>query len=95
VELVAQRVRDLVRDRQLTQGQFDALVSATFNTGRDDNGRLLEAANRGDDAGVFSQLRNLVHTHDHDAQGHTVGPARRDPGLVRRGEDEIRQYRGQ
>ncbi len=48
----AQRVREQVPNRRLTQNQFDALVSATYNTRREDNQRFLGSANQDDDAAV-------------------------------------------
>lgn len=89
----AQRVREQVQGRRLTQNEFDALVSATYNTRREDNQRFLRLANQGDDAAVARQLGDLTHTHDHDPQGNRVGPARPSRGLTRRRDDEIRQYR--
>jgi len=86
------RVRDQVRDRRLTQNQFDSLVSTAFNTRNRDNQALLNAANQGDDAAVQRQRESLVHTHDHNARGEPVGPARRDRGLVNRRRSEQEQY---
>lgn len=90
----ARRVREQVQDRSLTQNQFDALVSATFNTRRADNQTFLNAANQGDDDAVTNQLRNLVHIHNHDATGRPTGPAIRSRGLVNRRNKEIRQFQG-
>ncbi len=92
VDEAARRVRDQVQDRRLTQNQFDSLVSTIFNTRNRDNQRLLDLANRGDDAEVQRLRENLVHTHNHNAQGEPVGPARRDPGLVNRRRFEQEQY---
>lgn len=94
VNEAARRVRQIVRNRALTQNQFDALVSATYNTRTVDNRTFLDSADRNDDGAVQRELRNLVHTRDHDAHGHPVGPARRSQGLVNRRESEIRQYNG-
>jgi GH24 family phage-related lysozyme (muramidase) len=81
-----------VQDRRLTQNQYDALTSATFNTGRADNHQILDAANRHDDAAVAEHMRNTVFTHNHDGHGNPIGPAVRSQGLVNRRNDEIRQY---
>lgn len=86
------RVRDQVRDKRLTQNQFDSLVSTTFNTRNRDNQTLLNSANQGDDASVQRQRENLVHIHDHNARWEPVGPARRDRGLVNRRRSEQEQY---
>ncbi len=88
----AQRVRDQVQSRALTQNQFDALVSATYNTRTQDNQAFLASANHPDDAAVVRQLGELVHTHNHDANGRAVGPAIRSQGLVNRRNGEIRQF---
>lgn len=92
VDEAARRVREQVPDRMLTQNQFDALTSATYNTRRADNQRMLNSANRNDDAAVARQLGELVNTHNHDAAGHPVGPAVRSQGLVNRRDGEIAQY---
>ena len=88
----ARRVREQVPDRALTQNQFDALASATYNTRRADNQGFLNSANQNDDAAVTRQLGDLVNTHNHNAAGHPVGPAVRSQGLVNRRDGEIRQY---
>ena len=92
VEAAEQRVRAQVRDRRLTQNQFDSLVSTVFNTRTRDNRTLLNAANQDDDATAQRERGDLVHTHDHDARGQPVGPLRRDPGLVNRRRAEQEQY---
>ena len=92
VDAAAARVRQQVQDRRLTQNQYDALNSATFNTGRADNHRILDAANRNDDAAVADHMRNTVYTHNHDPHGNAIGPPIRSQGLVNRRNDEIRQY---
>lgn len=88
----AQRVREYVPDRRLTQNQFDALVSVTYNTTRQDSDLILDAANQGNDVAVGNHLRNTVYTHRHDAKGHPVGPAVRSQGLINRRNDGIQQY---
>ena len=88
----AGRVREMVPNRSLTQNQFDALVSATYNTRTVDNRVFLGSANSGDDAAVARELRGLVHTHDHNAQGRPVGPARASQGLINRRNSELDQY---
>ena len=88
----AQRVRNQVQNRPLTQNQFDALVSATYNTRAEDNQAFLASANHPNDAAVVRQLGELVHTHNHDARGRVVGPAIRSQGLVNRRNGEIQQF---
>lgn len=88
----AERVRRQVTDRVLPQSQFEALTSAAYNARRIDNQAFLNSANNGDDATVTQQLGQLVHVHNHDAQGHAVGPAVRSQGLVNRRNSEIQQY---
>ncbi len=87
-----QRVRAQVPNRRLSQNEFDSLVSTVFNTGVRDNRTLLDAVSREDDATAQRERGDLVHTHNHDAQGHPVGPPRRDRGLVNRRRAEQEQY---
>lgn len=61
----------------LTQNQFDALVSLTYNVGPEGYSSLLATLNRGDYAGAQSMFGNYVH-----GGGHVL------PGLVKRREQE-------
>ena len=88
----AQRVRDLVPNRRLTQNQFDAMTSAVFNTRNTDNETFLGYANSGNDQAVLQMLGGIIHTHNHDAHGHPVGPAVVSRGLVRRRAYEVNLY---
>lgn len=70
----------------LTQGQFDALVSFTFNLGAGALGRstLLKKLNAGDYAGAQAEFGRFVH-----AGGRVL------PGLVRRRGEEAQMFGGQ
>ena len=70
----------------LTQGQFDALVSFTFNLGAGALGRstLLKKLNAGDYAGAQAEFGKFVH-----AGGRVL------PGLVRRRGEEAALFGGQ
>ena len=70
----------------LTQGQFDALVSFTFNLGAGALGRssLLQKLNAGDYAGAQAEFGKYVH-----AGGRVL------PGLVRRRTEEAQLFGGQ
>ena len=70
----------------LTQGQFDALVSFTFNAGAGALGRstLLKKLNAGDYAGAQAEFGKFVH-----AGGRVL------PGLVRRRNEEAQMFGNQ
>jgi lysozyme len=82
VEWAERAVRELV-EVELSQGQFDALVSFVFNVGRASFKRstLRRALNAGELGRVPAELRRWVH------QGGT-----RVEGLVQRREQEIRLF---
>lgn len=73
-------IRRLVK-RDLTQGQFDALVSWQFNTGALGKSTLLRELNAGNYAAVPGQLRRWVY-------GTVNGQKVILPGLVKRRSDE-------
>lgn len=73
-------IRRLVK-RDLTQGQFDALVSWQFNTGALGKSTLLRELNAGNYAAVPGQLRRWVY-------GTVGGQKVILPGLVKRRSDE-------
>lgn len=82
--LAAEAVGRLVM-APLTQGQFDALVSFTFNlgAGKLQASTLRRVVNRGEHNAAPAQFRRWVY-----AAGRML------PGLVRRREAEIALYRG-
>jgi lysozyme len=65
-------VRRQVRDQQLTQEQFDALVSFAFNTGAAGAQTVLGAVNRGVFEAAATQMNNTVYIHLRDANGHLI-----------------------
>jgi lysozyme len=75
------RVNRLVKV-PLTQGQFDALVSFDFNTGKLHSSTLLKRLNAGKYAEVPRQLMRYVY-----------GDGKELPGLVRRRRDEAELWR--
>lgn len=85
-------VRRQVRDHEVTQAQFDALVSFTYNAGASGAHAALEAANRGDNTGVVSHMEQRVYVHPRDAHGRRMG-AVRAPGLVNRRQAEAAPFR--
>jgi GH24 family phage-related lysozyme (muramidase) len=85
-------VRRAVTRSNLTQAQFDALVSYTYNVGAHGALPVLQAANDGDDAQVVRRMEQAVYVHPRDAQGRRL-PAHLVPGLVNRRRDEAAPFR--
>jgi lysozyme len=85
-------VRRRVGDRQLTQAQYDALVSATYNLGSRHVRPVLDQANQGNDPGVVQALRARVMFQPVDARGRPVGPMVRSQGLANRREREAAPF---
>ncbi len=85
-------VRQRVPDRQLTQEQFDSLVSATFNLGATGARLILDRANHNDDPGVARELRAQIHIQPRDAQRNPVGPLVVSRGLINRREREATPF---
>ncbi|KVX25468.1 lysozyme [Burkholderia ubonensis] len=76
-------VRRNVTTRELTQDQFDELVSYTYNAGDTGARAALQAANQNNDAGVVSHMNQRVYVHPRDANGRRLAPVRSN-GLVNR-----------
>ncbi|NML29716.1 lysozyme [Paraburkholderia sp. G-4-1-8] len=76
-------VRNRVTNHALTQEQFDALVSFTYNTGATGAGLVLEAANRGQFGDVANQMAQNIYVHPRDAHGRRLR-AVRVRGLISR-----------
>jgi len=98
----AATVRQQVRNHQLTQEQFDALVSFTYNLGSTGARRTLNAANRGDfpevvrhmNSNVYVRLRDAQGRPMRDAQGRQLRPVRVQ-GLVNRRREEAAPFQVQ
>ena len=90
-----QRVRDGVPGRQLNQNQFDALASFVFNVPRGEGNRVLDMANRGDDAAVAREMTGAVYYHPRDANGVRLHQPVLSRGLVNRRNGEVTQYQRQ
>jgi lysozyme len=84
-------VRRQVSEHALTQEQFDALVSFTYNVGARGAGATLRAANGGDMAGVVRHMNSNVYIHSVDADGRR-GQAVRSRGLVNRRQHETAPF---
>lgn len=84
-------VRQRVRNYQLTQEQFDALVSFTFNTGATGARATLDAANRGASREVATHMNSNVYVHPRDANGRRLAPVRLQ-GLVNRRREETAPF---
>ncbi|MGY4726572.1 lysozyme [Burkholderia pyrrocinia] len=76
-------VRRHVPTRQLTQLQFDELVSYTYNAGNTGALAALRSANQSNDAGVVSHMNQRVWIRPRDANGRRLAPVR-STGLVNR-----------
>jgi len=83
IDNAAAAVRRAVTNQPLTQAQFDALVTYTYNRGATGAHPALHAANQGNNAAVVSIMLQNVYVHPHDRHGHRGHP-RIDQGLVRR-----------
>ncbi len=87
-------VRHQVRNYQLTQEQFDALVSFTFNTGATGARATLDAADRGESHEVATHISSNVYVHPRDANGRRLPPVRLQ-GLVNRRREEAAPFQVQ
>jgi len=64
VNEAAAAVRRQVPSRQLTQAQFDALVTYTYNLGSGGASHALRAANQGNNAAVVSEMNRNIYGRD-------------------------------
>jgi lysozyme len=87
-------VRRQVPRRELSQDQFDALVSYTYNTGPTGAHPVLSAANTGQDAQVVSHMNRNVNVVPRDAHGRRLRPVR-SAGLVNRRREEAAPFQPQ
>ncbi|AVR25646.1 lysozyme [Burkholderia thailandensis] len=87
-------VRRAVTTRELTQEQFDELVSYTYNAGDTGARAALQAANQSNDASVVSHMNQRVYIHPRDANGRRLAPVRSN-GLVNRRRLETAPFRRQ
>ena len=91
IHAAERRVRQRVLHRALNQNQFDALVSAVYNSGAEMD-HALEHVDNNDDSQAIARIRSLVYVHNRDAHGQVVGAPVRVPGLVNRRESEVEQF---
>jgi lysozyme len=84
-------VRRQVSEHALTQEQFDALVSFTYNVGARGAGATLRAANGGDMANVVRHMNSNVYIHPVGADGRR-GQSVRSRGLVNRRQHETAPF---
>lgn len=83
VQVAERAVRAGVPNIQLTQAQFDSLVSFTYNVGARGAAATLQAASTGTSQDVVAHMNSNVYVHPRDAQGRHL-PAVRVEGLVNR-----------
>lgn len=91
VQTAERAVREAVPDGQLTQAQFDALVSFVYNVGAKGAAGALAAANRGAVSEVAAHMNANVYVHPRDARGRRL-PAVRVQGLVNRRQREAAPF---
>jgi lysozyme len=91
VQEAERAVRRQVRNTQLTQDQFDALVSFTYNLGAGGARETLQAADQGVNNDVVTHMNNNVFAHPRDRNGRPL-PAVRVQGLVNRRQDEAAPF---
>jgi lysozyme len=91
VQEAEQAVRRQVRNQQLTQDQFDALVSYTYNLGATGARTALQAADHGNSNEVAQQMSGHVYAHPRDRRGRAL-PSVRVQGLVNRRRDEAAPF---
>lgn len=84
-------VRRHVRNHQLSQTQFDALVSFTYNSGSTGAIATLNAANRGQLNEVVRHINNYVYIHPRDRHGRRLAPIK-SRGLVNRRREEAAPF---
>ena len=94
VNEAAGAVRRAVSNRQLTQAQFDALVTYTYNRGATGAHPVLHAANQGNDVAVVSIMNRNIHQHQRDPGSRHVRSIVM-PGLVQRRLQESAPFRPQ
>jgi lysozyme len=87
-------VRRNVKDHDLTQDQFDALVSYTYNAGMGGAHPALAAANKGSLAEVAKHINATVYIYPRDANGRRLRP-RKVQGLVTRRQEESTPFANQ
>lgn len=84
-------VRRNVYRNELSQNQFDALVSFVYNVGGQASRPVLVTANEGNYARVASQMMEYVYIHPHK-NGHRL-PAVMSHGLVNRRREEAKPFK--
>jgi lysozyme len=93
VRIAQDAVRKRVRSHQLTQAQFDGLVSFVYNAGTAGARATLDAANRGAFHEVITHMNSNVYVHPRDAQGHRLAPILLQ-GLANRRREEAAPFLG-
>lgn len=88
-------VRRSVNRTPLTQAQFDAAVSFTYNSTTFNSRWVLEPANAGNMGEVANRMRQSVMVYQHDNHGRRVGHGHVNTGLVHRREREVQPFLGQ
>lgn len=94
VQIAERAVRAGVPDVQLTQPQFDSLVSFVYNVGAGGAATTLAAANANTPQQVVARMRQHVYVHPRDASGRRL-PAVRVQGLVNRRQREVVPFQQQ
>lgn len=91
VRIAESGVRRHVNRQVLTQAQFDALVSYTFNVGVAGARSVLDAANAGSNADVVAHMNRNIFVRPRDALGRPLR-AVRSRGLANRRREETTPF---
>jgi len=91
IQVAEQAVRRRVRRHELTQDQFDALISYTYNLGAGGAQAVLTAADRAANQDVVREMNRNIYIHRRDANDRRLPPTPVQ-GLVNRRRDEAAPF---
>lgn len=77
-------IKRIVKNNKLTQEQFDALVSFTYNTGAKNARPVLTAANEGKMNEVAYKINQYIYSTPRNSKGEKIGEPQKLNGLISR-----------